>query len=59
MVDNLEESVYGLLDEFRRVTPLLVMRRFKVSGQCAQKLCYKVWNRQALEAREYMKALEM
>jgi hypothetical protein len=57
--DNIEDAAYALLNEFRRITIPLLMRRFKLNAESSTKLCHKLWLRQHLEARKYAKELEM
>lgn len=55
---NFEEEMEKILVEFNGVSPLVVMRRLKVSLDMAKDLCQKVWLRQHLEARKLAKDLE-
>lgn len=57
MFENIEEEAYKLLNEFKRVTPALLMRRFKLNCDFAQKLCEKIIRRQNLEARNLAKRI--
>lgn len=58
MNETLEDKAYQCLNEFRRVTPCLFMRRFSLSLDGATKLCAKIWLRQHLEARKLAKEVE-
>jgi hypothetical protein len=57
MKDLLEEA-FKLLKQFGRVTPPLLMRRFKITWNYASKLRDKVNLRQHNEARELAKRIE-
>lgn len=40
-LENIDDQVYLLLQKFGRVSPLMLMRKFKINWQYAQKLCEK------------------
>ena len=52
MLENLEESVWEFSKNFPKVTPFLIMRKFRVTFVKAKTLCQKVWDRKHLEARK-------
>lgn len=51
MYENIEESAFKLLNQFRRVTIPFIMRKFKLRWDFAEKLCIRLWLRQHNEAR--------
>lgn len=51
MMEIYEQKAWNLLKDFRRITPALLMRRFKIKGEFASKICQKIWLRQHAEAR--------
>lgn len=55
MFENYENEALDLLKQFKRISPFLIMRKFKLSHEAANKICQKIWLRQHLEARKLMK----
>lgn len=58
MIEEYIEKAWELLNEFKRITPILVARKFKLEMKFAQKVCEQVWLRQNREAREAAMELE-
>lgn len=54
-----EQKSWDLLGEFTRITPHIIMRRFKLTMDFAKILCQKIWVRQNKEARELQSKLEL
>jgi len=55
---NLEEEAYQLAITFGKLTPRLLMRKFKLCYEGAKKLRDKVHLRHHLEARQMAKEME-
>jgi hypothetical protein len=55
MNENLEEEAFKLMNAFRKITPILLMRKFKLNAEMANKLCDKISLRQHLEMRKFVK----
>jgi hypothetical protein len=55
MIDELIEQAWQILNISQRVTPPLLMRKLKIDGDMAGKICSIVWLRQHLEARQLAK----
>jgi hypothetical protein len=51
MLEEYVEKAYLLLKVFPKITPALIMRKFKVTLEAANKICAQVWLRQHKEAR--------
>lgn len=51
MIEEYIEKSWELLKEFKRITPPLIARKFKLNLDFAQKVCEQVWLRQNREAR--------
>jgi hypothetical protein len=51
MMEEYIEKAYLLLKVFPKITPALIMRKFKVTLEAANKICARVWLRQHKEAR--------
>ena len=49
-----EEQAYQMLNEFRKINPTLLMRRFKLNHETALLICEKVWLRQHIETRKLL-----
>lgn len=58
LVMGLTERVYIELKGFRKISPLLVMKKYKLSEDLASKICRDIWLKQHLEAREWAKDIE-
>lgn len=56
--ENFEDKAYQMLDEFRSISPALLMRRFQINFDSANRICMNVWKRQHLEARELAKEID-
>lgn len=52
MIEDYIQKAWNLLKEFRRITPLLIARKFKLRLEYAQKVCQHVWLRQHITARQ-------
>jgi len=57
MNENLEKEAFKLLSVFRKITPVFLMRRFKLNYDMANKICSRVALRQHLEIRKFVKEL--
>lgn len=51
MIEEYIEKSWELLNEFKRITPPLIARKFKLDMAFAQRVCHQVWLRQNREAR--------
>lgn len=56
--ENLEEEIYQLALKHPRITPPLIMRKFKITYGKAKELRAKVFLRNHLEARQMAKDIE-
>jgi|FreactTroBogLake_1042271.scaffolds.fasta_scaffold34893_2 predicted protein tyrosine phosphatase len=57
MTEEMIEQAYQMLNEYPKVTPLLVMRRLGINADMANAVCARVWLRQHLEARKLAKEI--
>jgi hypothetical protein len=55
MNENIEEEAYKLMSVFRRITPIFLMRKFKLNADMANKICDKIALRKHLEMRKFVK----
>jgi|GEM_PF-5197281 len=55
MNENLEEEAFKLLSVFRRISPIFLMRRFKINFEMAEKICSRIALRQHLDIRKFVK----
>jgi len=55
MIENLEEEAWKLMQIFRKITPVLVVRKLNINFDLAKKICDKLAFRQHLEMRKYVK----
>lgn len=58
MLDDLEIKAYELSKKFRKISPMFLMRKFKLTFIAAQEICRRVWLRNNREAREEASKLE-
>ena len=56
-IDNLADSMYELLKDQKRITPVLVQRHAKVDFDTALRICEKIWRRLRKDAQKW--ALEV
>jgi len=52
------ELVYKEIGQFRKISCILIMKKFKLSEDISQYICQKIWLRNHLEARKMAKDLE-
>ena len=57
MIADCEEKIVEYFKEYRKTTPALIMRKFQVSAEFANKICYSIWLTQHLEARKLAKEI--
>ena len=55
---NYEKEAYDLLNQCIRISPLFLMRKFKLTYAKSYEICLRVWLRQHLEARMLAKNIE-
>ena len=58
MIEEIEEKAYELSKTERRISPFFLMRKFKITFNCAQNICQKVWLRMHKDAKELASQLE-
>lgn len=58
MIEDYIEKAYELLKIHRRISPPLLMRKFKIKYDMARKICNKVALRSHLEAKKLAKEVE-
>lgn len=55
MIEIYEEQAWEFSQSFKRISPILFMRKFKLNFDCALNLCHKIWRKRHVEAREFAK----
>lgn len=58
-MDEITNKAYELTQIHRRITPALLMRVMQINGDMAYKMCLKIWLRQHVEARKYVREMAM
>lgn len=56
---NFEELSYQFSKKYLRISPILLMRKFKLTYEYSRNLCYKVRIRQYWEAKEMLEEAEI
>ena len=59
MFEDYEQAAYELSQHCRKITPVMLMRKFKLTYQVCHKLCCKVWLKNNIEAKNLASDLEM
>ncbi len=59
MYENIEEESFKLFSKFRKITPIFLMRKFKITYDFAEIICIKIALRQHFEIRKFVKEMEM
>jgi len=57
-IKTLDERTYELSKKFRKLSPALLMKKFKINYEAAQELHLRVCLRNFYEAREWRKNVE-
>jgi len=58
MIEDILEKAYELSKKQRRLSPVFLMRKLKITFKCSQKICHIIWLRIYKEARETASKLE-
>lgn len=58
MIKNIEDEAFEYLKSFRRISPVFLMRKFKLTYKMAINVCQKIYLRQHVEARKLSRELQ-
>jgi ribosomal protein S25 len=57
-IEDLSDRAYTELKKFKKISTILVMKKYQLNEDAARKICQNVWLRQHIEAREMAKGIE-
>jgi len=58
-IDNFIEKIRNELKNNRKISPILVMKKYRLSEDMATKVCQNIWLNQHLEARKMALGIEI
>lgn len=56
--EKMIELVYNKIGHFKKISPMLVMKKFKLSEEIAKIICQKIWLINHIEAKRLAKDVE-
>ncbi len=56
---SLTDKAFTDLASFKKISPILIMKKYHLSEDLAKKICQNVWLRQHKEAREMARSVEI
>ena len=51
-LDKMVDICYDMLEEYTRISVILVMKKLRINEEMAKKICCKVWLRQHLNGKK-------
>lgn len=58
MENELENKIFEFCSNLKKISPFLLMRKFKLNYDTANKICSKIWLKNHLEARNLARQVE-
>ncbi len=58
-INEMKERIHAELIDFKKISPILIMKKFKLSHDIAEKICLMIWLDQHLEARKMALGIEV
>lgn len=59
LVEDITLRAYNEFNNFKRISPALLQRRYGINEECAYKICCKIWLLRNIEARNMAKGIEV
>jgi hypothetical protein len=58
MENELENKIFEFCANLMKISPLMLMRKFKLNYDAANKICRKIWLKNHIEARKLSRQIE-